>query len=46
MDLYHAQNAGSLKTRPWTVTIEGEVKIPKVFDIEKLLKMAPQEERV
>lgn len=41
-----AKNAGSLKTRPWTVTVEGEVKKPKVFDIDELLKMAPLEERV
>jgi sulfoxide reductase catalytic subunit YedY len=41
-----AKNAGSLKTRPWTVTVEGEVKKPKVFDIEEILKMAPMEERV
>jgi methionine sulfoxide reductase catalytic subunit len=41
-----AKNAGSLKTRPWTVTVEGEVKKPKVFDIEEILKMAPLEERV
>jgi len=44
-----AINAGGLKTRPWTVTVEGEVKKPKVFDIDellKLLKMAPLEERV
>ena len=41
-----ALNAGSLKTRPWTVTVEGEVKKPRVFDIEELLKMAPLEERI
>jgi len=41
-----AQNAGSLKTRPWTVTVDGEVKKPKVFDIDELLKMAPLEERI
>ena len=41
-----AKNAGSLKTRPWTVTVEGEVKKPKVFGIEELLKLAPLEERV
>ena len=41
-----AINAGTLKTRPWTVTVEGEVKKPKVFDIDELLKMAPVEERV
>ena len=39
-------NAGSLKTRPWTITFEGEVKKPKVYDIEELIKLAPLEERV
>ena len=37
--------SGSLKTRPWTVTVEGEVHKPKTFDIDELLKM-PLEERV
>jgi sulfoxide reductase catalytic subunit YedY len=41
-----AVNAGSLKTRPWTVTVEGEVHKPKVFDIDELLKLAPMEERI
>ena len=41
-----ARNAGSLKTRPWTVSVEGEVKKPKVYDIEELLKLSPQEERI
>jgi methionine sulfoxide reductase catalytic subunit len=41
-----AKNAGSLKTRPWTVSIEGEVKKPGVFDIDMLLKLAPLEERI
>ena len=41
-----AENAGSLKTRPWTVTIEGEVGKPGVYDIDTLLKLAPLEERV
>lgn len=41
-----AQNAGTLKTRPWTVTIEGEVKKPMTLDIDALLKLAPLEERV
>ena len=41
-----AHNAGSLKTRPWTVAIEGEVKKPKVYDIDELLKLSPMEERV
>jgi sulfoxide reductase catalytic subunit YedY len=41
-----AKNAGSLKTRPWTVTVEGEVNKPKVFDIDELLKLVPLEERI
>ena len=41
-----AENAGTLKTRPWTVTVEGEIKNPKVYDIEELLKLAPLEERI
>ena len=38
--------AGSLKTRPWTVRVEGEVHKPKSYDIEDILKMAPLEERI
>ena len=41
-----AKNAGSLKTRPWTVAVEGEVRYPKRYDIDTLLKLAPLEERV
>jgi sulfoxide reductase catalytic subunit YedY len=41
-----ARNAGTLKTRPWTVSVEGEVRKPKVFDIEELLRLAPMEERI
>jgi len=41
-----AQNAGGLPTRPWTVRVEGEVKKPKTFDIEALLKLRPLEDRV
>ncbi len=41
-----ARNAKSLKTRPWTISVEGEVKRPKVFDIEELLKLSAQEERI
>jgi len=38
--------AGTLQTRPWTVVVEGEVAKPKTYDIEELLKLAPQEERI
>jgi methionine sulfoxide reductase catalytic subunit len=41
-----AKNAGSLKTRPWTVAVEGAVKKPGVVDIDALLKLAPLEERI
>jgi sulfoxide reductase catalytic subunit YedY len=38
--------AGALKTRPWTVSVEGAVGKPRVFDLDELLKLAPMEERV
>jgi len=41
-----ARYAGSLKTRPWTVRVDGEVKKERTFDIDELLKLAPLEERV
>jgi sulfoxide reductase catalytic subunit YedY len=41
-----AETAGSLKTRPWTVAVDGEVHKPKVFDIDELLRLAPLEERI
>jgi sulfoxide reductase catalytic subunit YedY len=41
-----ARNAGSLRTRPWTVAVEGEVGKPGTFDIDSLLKLAPMEDRV
>ncbi len=41
-----ARYAGSLRTRPWTVAVEGEVKKPGTFDLDTLLKLAPMEERI
>jgi methionine sulfoxide reductase catalytic subunit len=41
-----ARYADKLKTRPWTVAVEGEVRKPKVYDIDELLKLAPMEERI
>ncbi|MDZ5457790.1 protein-methionine-sulfoxide reductase catalytic subunit MsrP [Azohydromonas lata] len=38
--------AGRMKTRPWTVTVEGNVAKPQTFDIEQLMKLAPLEERL
>ncbi len=40
------ERAGSLKTRPWTVQVDGEVSKPQTFGIEDLLKLAPMEERI
>jgi sulfoxide reductase catalytic subunit YedY len=40
------RNAGSLRTRPWTVVVEGEVAKPRMFGIDELLKLAPLEERI
>ncbi len=36
----------SLRTRPWTISVEGHVKKPKTYDINMILKMAPLEERI
>ncbi|HVP60762.1 MAG TPA: protein-methionine-sulfoxide reductase catalytic subunit MsrP [Myxococcaceae bacterium] len=41
-----ATHAGTLKTRPWTVTVDGLVKKPLTVDIDQLLKWFPLEERV
>ncbi len=41
-----ARNAGTLKTRPWTVAVEGEVKKPGNYDLDALLKLSPMEERI
>ena len=41
-----AENAGPLKTRPWTITIEGAVAKPQVIDIDTLLGWFPLEQRV
>ncbi len=41
-----ARNAGTLKTRPWTVAIEGEVKKPGTYDLDALLKLSAMEERI
>ena len=41
-----AARADSLRTRPWTVAVEGAVSRPRVWDIDALLRLAPLEERV
>jgi sulfoxide reductase catalytic subunit YedY len=41
-----AEYSGSLRTRPWSISIEGEVKEPRRIDIDTLLGWFPLEERV
>ena len=41
-----AAAAKGFVTRPWQVAVEGMVNKPKAFDIDDLLKLAPQEERI
>ncbi|MDO8376243.1 MAG: protein-methionine-sulfoxide reductase catalytic subunit MsrP [Aquabacterium sp.] len=40
------RNAHTLKTRPWTVTVEGAVNKPRVYGIDDLLKLGAMEERI
>ena len=41
-----AKNAATLKTTPWTVTVDGLVSKPTTFNLEDLLKLSAQEERI
>ena len=41
-----AKLAQALKTRPWTVQVDGLVKNPKTYDIDYFLKTFPIEERI
>jgi len=41
-----ARNAGSLRTRPWTVTVDGECEAPGPLDLDALLKPHALEERI
>jgi len=41
-----SENAAKLQTRPWTLSVEGEVGKPRKWDIEEILKAFPVEERV
>jgi sulfoxide reductase catalytic subunit YedY len=39
-------NAGTLRTRPWTIQVDGEVKRPQTLDLDTLLGWFPLQERV
>ena len=41
-----ARNAQSLRTRPWTIRVEGEVTRPQTLDIDTILGWFPAQERV
>jgi methionine sulfoxide reductase catalytic subunit len=41
-----ADNAHTLQTRPWTISVEGEVAKPQTIGIDDLLKMFSLEQRV
>jgi len=41
-----ADLAKNFKTRPWTVTIDGDVKKKQVLDVDAIMKMSAPEERI
>jgi sulfoxide reductase catalytic subunit YedY len=41
-----AELAKNFKTRPWSVSVEGEANKRKVWDLDAILKLAPLEERI
>jgi sulfoxide reductase catalytic subunit YedY len=41
-----AKNSKNFQTSPWTVSVEGEVKKPRKFSMDEILKIAPLEERI
>lgn len=41
-----AELSRNFRIRPWTVSVEGHIKKPKVYDIDEIIKMFPLEERI
>ncbi len=41
-----ARNARDFKTKPWVVSVEGEVGKPRRYTLAELFKLAPLEERI
>jgi methionine sulfoxide reductase catalytic subunit len=41
-----AKNAQNFPTSPWAVSVEGDVKTPRKFSMDEILKLAPLEERI
>jgi sulfoxide reductase catalytic subunit YedY len=41
-----AEKSSGFVSRPWSVSVEGLVAKPRVFDIDDLIKLSPAEERI
>lgn len=41
-----ARNSAKFRTTPWSVSVEGEVKKPRSFSMDEIMKLAPLEERI
>ena len=41
-----SRQAHTLRPRPWTVRVEGEIKKPKVYDVDEVIRRYPPQERV
>src|SRR5437879_1068528 len=41
-----AKNAANFKAKPWTVSVEGLVKRPGIYDLDDLLKGLTPEDRI
>jgi len=41
-----ARNAQNFKTSPWQISVEGEIKQKRVFQLDEITKMAALEERI
>lgn len=40
------RKSAALRTAPWAVAVEGEVRRPKVYDVDELLRLTAMEERI
>ncbi len=41
-----AENSKNFQASPWSVSVDGEVKTPRKFTTDEILKLAPLEERI
>jgi methionine sulfoxide reductase catalytic subunit len=40
------RKSAAIRIEPWSISVEGEVAKPKIYDVQELLKLAPMEERI